>query len=71
MNKIRLHIFAIFKLLFMLVFLESFLILKIQVDAYNSVGAYALLYNFRTMIESIVYSVIIIFVGSIVMSRLV
>jgi hypothetical protein len=55
----------------MLVFLDCFVILKIQVDAYNSVPAYALLYNFRTMIDSIIYSVLIIFVGSFVVSRLV
>ncbi len=71
MNKIRLHIFNIIKLLFMLVFVASFVALKTQVDAYLTIPANALLYNFKNMIESLIYSVVILFGSFLMLSRIV
>ncbi len=71
MNKIQLHIFNIIKLMFMLVFIGAFLALKIQIDSYLTVPANALLYNFRNMIESLIYSVVIIFGSYLILSKVV
>ena len=57
--------------MFMLVFLGAFVALKIQIDAYLTIPANGLLYDLRYMLESIIYSVLILIGGAILLSRIV
>ena len=57
------HVFVIMKLLYMLIFLGAFQILKIIYDYRYALGVAFYTYNFKNMIESLIYSVIIFWLG--------
>ena len=57
------HVFAIMKLLYMLIFIGAFQVLKIIYDYRFALSVAFYTYNFKNMIESLIYSVIIFWLG--------
>lgn len=71
MNKFRLHTFNIIKLLFMLTFVSAMGVLKLEIDIIRGVRLDMHTYDFKYMIESLIYSVLILFGGALALNRLI
>ena len=69
MREIQVHIFYIIKLLFILTFLVSASVLKLQLDILAGLRFEMSMYNFREMIEYLVYSILMLLGGSTALIR--
>ena len=71
MKKENLHIFRIFKMLFMLVFTAELHAIKLLVDAYMIDPSFVFFYDIKAFSESIIYSVLILIGGFLLVSKIV
>ena len=70
MKIFKLHIPYFVKLLFMLIFVACFMALKIQIDRLNGTIPVCSVFDAKTIIESLIYSVLILFGSCYVLNRL-
>lgn len=71
MNKLQIHIFYIIKLLFLLTFLVVLSVLRLQISILTGLRFEMTMYNFREMIEYLIYSILILTGGGLALLRLI
>ena len=70
MKIFKLHIPYFVKLLFMLIFVACFMALKIQIDRLNGAIPVCSVFDAKTIVESLIYSVLILLGSCYVLNRL-